>query len=131
MPSTVLTPPTVPSTTTAPARNPGAEGVNVTDSVQVPCSASVAVPHVDAPVPEAKSIPVSPCVTTSTLLAVPAVVAVTVTVWATVEEPTGSGPKTWACAPVAASSNAPSPAIQLRLRPRAPALRGWNIPDTA
>jgi hypothetical protein len=71
-------------------RRPGKEGVNVTDSVQLPPGASVAVSHVDAPAPLAKSRLDAPSVRTLTLLTVPPGAEVTVTFCAPEVDPTGS-----------------------------------------
>lgn len=69
----------VPTRTTAPRRNPGAAGVNVTAAVQVAPCASVADAQFAMPVPAAKSPDGEPSVRISTLVTVPAVDAVTVT----------------------------------------------------
>ena len=106
--------------TTAPSRTPGAAGVNVTDSVQVASRASVAFSQFNAPAPLAKSRPVTPSVSTSTLATAPAARAVTVTFCPPLTAPTGCEPN-WdcACAPVYASRTAAEISVQLRMIPLA------------
>ena len=77
MPRTVFTPLTVLTSTTAPRRRPGSVGIKVTDWVHLPPTARLAEAQLDEPVATVKSPFAEPSVSTSTLLTVPATVAVT------------------------------------------------------
>lgn len=106
----------VPTSTTAPNRGPGTNGVKVTEAVQATPCASVAEAQFAAPVPGAKSPLGDPTVTMRSLLTVPATDAVTGTAWLPVIEPTACGPNcAWELAP--ASSSARTPARTTRLCP--------------
>src|ERR1035437_285360 len=102
--------------TTAPMRAPGAAGVKVTDCEQVWLTARLAEGQVDAPPPTVKSRPLTPSVSTCTLLTVPATRAVTLT-GVVIDVPMGWVPKT-DCprAPTAVSSRTGKTSIPPRLR---------------